>query len=244
VDTVEYDKMYAVEDRHFWFCGKRAWIAALLRRHLGEKVSGEILDVGCGTGANLLFLSAWGETLGVEKHPLALQYCQRRGLGNRVTPGSVNQLPFADQRFSLVCALDVLYHREVHPQDALNEMHRVLKPQGYLLITDSALPFLTGPHDRAVWARERFTRHALTALVKQAGFGLCQISYADFFLFPLVASLRVYERLRAKKGSSISTKLPPANRSLLKVLQFEAKMLARGVNLPWGSSIICLAQRR
>jgi SAM-dependent methyltransferase len=243
MDDLEYAKMFAVEDRHFWFRGKRAWIAALLDRHLGPRLAGDILDVGCGTGANLLFLAHWGEVFGIEKHRLALQYCRQRGLGSRITPGLAQQLPFADGRFALVCALDVLYHRDIEPEIALREMHRVVRAGGHLLVTDSAVPFLTGPHDRAVWARERFTKRSLRALVEGAGFVIQQLSYANFFLFPFILALRLIERLRVQPHSSVGAKLPLANRALLQVFKFEATLLGRGISFPWGSSIVCLAKR-
>ena len=243
MDAVEYDKMFAVEDRHFWFRGRRAWLAALLHRHVGSSAIGRVLDVGCGTGGNLAFLAQWGEVFGVDQEPAALAYCTRRGFGRQVTAGSANDLPFPDGRFALACALDVLYHRGVDPQRCLAGIRRVLKPHGYLLVSDPAMPFLAGPHDRAVGGRERYTRESMRALVEGAGFEVLQLGYANCLLFPLVLALRMLERRRGATESSVGTRLPVGNDVMYGALRLEAALLARGLPLPFGSSVLCLARR-
>jgi SAM-dependent methyltransferase len=244
MEPAEYDRMFAAEDRHFWFRGKREWIGAVLDRHLGPVISGPILDAGCGTGANLLYLSGRGESFGVEKDSTAVERCRQRGLSGRIVRGSVNQLAFRDGAFSLVGLFDVLYHREVGPECALAEAHRVLRSNGNLLITDSAVPLLTGPHDAAVWGRTRFTRRSLRLLVEAAGFEVLRLSYANCLLFPLILALRLVERTTGRERAGVSPRLLPGNRVLYAILRFEAALLRAGVNLPWGSSILCLARRR
>jgi len=74
----EYDKMYALEDQHWWFAAKRLFAQVFLKQLSGRKR--KILDVGCGTGRNMVMLKEWGQVSGVDVNDLALKYCRRRGL--------------------------------------------------------------------------------------------------------------------------------------------------------------------
>jgi hypothetical protein len=105
------------------------------------------------------------------------------------------------------------------------------------------MPFLAGPHDRAVWGRERYTRRSMRALVEGAGFEVQQLTYANCLLFPLVLALRALERARGAEESSVGTRLPPGNALMYGALRLEAALLGRGVPLPFGSSLLCLARR-
>jgi len=56
--TQEYKKIFLLEDKHFWFLGKRTLIKILLDQHLPNK-NLFILDIGCGTGGLTKFLPLW-----------------------------------------------------------------------------------------------------------------------------------------------------------------------------------------
>lgn len=100
-----------------------------------------ILDAGCGTGRNLLYLLKSGENVfGVDQNPEAI--AQLRALAasfSQVDPqenfkvASVEQLPFENERFDLVISSAVLHFAENlnHFEAMLNSMWRVLKPGGY-----------------------------------------------------------------------------------------------------------------
>ena len=66
-----YSIMHRVEETHWWFVGRRKIIESFLKRVCAELKSTSrngslnILDVGCGTGANLEMLSQFGQAEGV-----------------------------------------------------------------------------------------------------------------------------------------------------------------------------------
>ena len=83
-----YPILFEVEQSHWWHVGRRKIIASFVE----EICSGldhrpRILDVGCGTGANLLLLSQYGEAEGVDISDDALAFCRERGL-QKVKSGS------------------------------------------------------------------------------------------------------------------------------------------------------------
>src|SRR5919206_2915746 len=92
-----YSIMYEVEGTHWWFVGRRR----IIRYFVEEICRGfkdrrpRILDVGCGTGANLELLSQYGDAEGVDVSQEALAFCRARGL-DRVRLGAGEELPYDD----------------------------------------------------------------------------------------------------------------------------------------------------
>lgn len=237
----EYAKMYSVEDGHWWFCAKRNFARFFLDKLNRKPLT--ILDVGCGTGRNLLMLKKYGRVFGVDFNPLALNYCRRRGL-TRLQQAGAEKLPFNANRFDLVTIFDVLYHRGIrNDKQALKEAYRVVKPKGFILLTDCVHPWLFGPHDEAMQARQRYSKKELTGKVEQVGFRIIRTSYIFMFTFPLFLINRLLKKYFRFGGGSDVTNLPRLiNRILLLVNLWEGWLLSN-FNLPLGSSIIVLAQK-
>jgi SAM-dependent methyltransferase len=246
MEQSEYSVMAAVEDRHWWYGGMRAIVAALLDEVYTTNRQLAILDAGCGTGANLRFLRRYGKPIGIDMAEAAVTYSTHNTPGV-VARGSVLQLPFASQSFDLVTSFEVLYHRAVPSEDtALREAYRVLRPAGRLLIRLPAFELLRGHHDTAVHGRRRYTAADVTRLLNAAGFAIERISYVNSLLMPLALVQRVAERLRPGNSDSESDlQLPPAfvNEAFRWPMAAEAAWVAAGHNLPAGVSVICRARR-
>ena len=100
-----------------------------------------ILDAGCGTGRNLLYLLKGGANVfGVDQSPEAI--AQLRSLAGpfpqvdaqeNFKVASVERLPFENETFDLVISNAVLHFAEnlSHFEAMLNSMWDVLKPGGY-----------------------------------------------------------------------------------------------------------------
>ena len=131
MDEPLYEQLQRIEERQWWFRGRRAVMRGLLR-HADLDESPRILDAGCGTGRNLQDYSAIGPAQGVEHSATALAFSRERGYVVHLAP--LEDLPFAPGTFDLVCATDVLEHIE-DDAAALRELHRVARPGGSLLVT-------------------------------------------------------------------------------------------------------------
>src|SRR4051812_8340747 len=107
-----YAIMDRVEDKHWWFVGRRAILESFMRGIVAKlkKPGSElrVLDVGCGTGANLEMLAQFGEAEGVDVSDNALEFCFRKGL--KAQKGLAEELPFSDEAFDITAALDVVEH--------------------------------------------------------------------------------------------------------------------------------------
>jgi SAM-dependent methyltransferase len=239
----EYQKLYTLEDSYWWFVGRRELVRALIEKWIQAGQAGPILDVGCGTGGNLAFLAHWGHGTGIDISPLALSLARSRRLP-RLTQASGLALPYANSTFGLVTIFDVLYHRWITSDDrVIRESYRVLKPDGWLMVMDSALLAMWSYHDEVFCARRRYSLDELSQMVTRVGFSPRKLSYANTLLFPIIMAVRLLERRFPSISDAEMRPLPGwLNQALVGVLSLEAKWLRRSV-FPIGSSVLCLAQK-
>ncbi|MEW5956582.1 MAG: class I SAM-dependent methyltransferase [Chloroflexota bacterium] len=240
----EYERMYQLEDWHWWFVSRRRMATALLEQWLEPGSPGRVLDVGCGTGGNLAALARWGPVSGLDLSPLPLNFAQHR-LAGRLAQASALALPYPDATFYLVTAFDMLYHQWITDDDrAIHEIYRVLKPGGWLLVTDSAMPLLWSAHDEIYYARERYTLPKMRAKLSQVGFTPRRCSYTNFLLLPAAMTVRLMMRWFSFVRETELQALPEwFNGLLLAIRELEVRWLRRNRTLPAGSSLICLAQK-
>ena len=238
---------HALEESHWWFVGMRE----VYRRQiegLGPTGSWNVLDVGCGTGGNLELLERFGRTWGVDYSPAAAAFTRSRGR-TRVAVGAATALPLPDGTFDLVTAFGVIEHVEDEGR-MLEEMLRVTRPGGHLLLMTSAHPWLWSQHDDNVHHLRRYRRDELSNRISASGWQIEQLSYVNTLLFPPIAVLRTLERLMPKKKRPDEARgmtgfgLPPGpvNRLLAGLLSLEGSLM-RHVNLPMGVGFICRARR-
>ena len=151
MDQIEYKKLAVIDQKYWWFIAKRGYIAPFLQSLTNQSKKSKILDLGCGTGGMTIFLKNFGKVQAIEQNIFASRVAKQRAIS--VITADANKLPFAAKSFSIVTCLDVLYHKKIQMQEIFLEIARVLKPQGSILITDSALPHLWSTHDTAMHAR-------------------------------------------------------------------------------------------
>jgi SAM-dependent methyltransferase len=232
------------ERDHFWFHGFRRFVAPLLARATAGRGNATILDCGCGTGNNLIMLRQYGRAVGIDITFSGLAYARSRG-ERQVARASATCLPFPSGRFDLVTSFDVLYaFDDDMERDALNEMYRVLRPGGQVLINTAALKSLRGNHSVLGGEVRRYDRRELREHLIRTGFTVRRITYTNFTLLPIVAGVRWSQRLAGHRESTQEMTVPsaPVNVALSGLLAVEAAA-ARFVDMPLGSSLLALAQK-
>jgi SAM-dependent methyltransferase len=241
-----YAEYFEIEDRHWWFVGRREIFMRLLERHLPPLPNGRprrILDVGCGTGTMLRHLQRFGSVEGVDADEGAVRFCRERAL-DAVQRADV-PLPFDAGTFDLVTMLDVLEHVD-DDRGMLAELHRVLRPGGALLLSVPAYRFLWGPQDEISHHKRRYVAREVRERATEAGYALRRLSYFNTLLFPAIAAIRLL-RPRWRAGEELRsdfelTKPGPLNELLGRVFSLEAPVLER-MSLPFGVSILALAEK-
>lgn len=247
MDTL-IERTFHAEQRHFWFRGFKRFVVPLLEEATAGARQCRLLDAGCGTGANLTLLSQYGTSFGLELYWTGLKFGRDRGVP-RLTQGSVTALPFASSSVDVVASFDVLYC--LHPPDeaaAIREMFRVLRPGGAAIINVAAMQMLRGDHSVLGGEVHRYERRELRDKLRHAGFRVSRITYTNAFLFPVMAAVRALQRrrgLRSDTNNPGDFRVPPApvNALLSATLAAESVLVGAGINMPFGSSLLCLARK-
>ena len=237
-----YPIMFRVEQSHWWYTGRRKILAdfvdAICRQVTDRRP--RILDVGCGTGANLLMLSQYGDAEGVDVSEDALAFCRERGL-DKVRLGAAEELPYEDGTFDLVTALDVVEHLD-DDLAGLREMRRVLRPGGRVLLFVPTFMFLWGLQDDVSNHRRRYRLPQLQRVLEQAGFEIERTTYANItFFLPILAMRQLMRLTGIKADSENNINVSALNGVLGGVFGAESWFLKR-MNLPFGVSGLCVAR--
>lgn len=237
-----YRIMYEAEETHWWFAGRRRIIESFVE-NICRDAQGRprILDVGCGTGANLELLGQYGDAEGVDVSIDALDFCRARRL-KYVRQGAAEHLPYDDESFDLVTALDVIEHLD-DDAAALGEMRRVLRRGGRALLFVPAFMFLWGVQDDISHHRRRYTLPGIKRVVHRAGFEVERATYANISFFaPILLGRLLMRASGLRPASENNLNIAAFNGAFGRVLGAESSLLRR-MNLPFGVSAVCVARR-
>ena len=237
-----YPILYKVEQSHWWYIGRRRIIAGFVEEICRQVTDRRprILDVGCGTGANLLLLSKYGQAEGVDVSEDALAFCRERGL-DQVTLGAGEEMPYEDGTFDLVTAFDVVEHMD-DDLAGLREFRRVLRPGGRVLLFVPTFMFLWGLQDEVSNHRRRYRLPELRRVLEQAGFEIERSTYANITFFLPILLVRQFMRLTGiRTATENSINVPAFNRVFGAILGAESAVL-HYLNLPFGVSGLCVAR--
>src|ERR1700740_2100138 len=92
--------MLEVDERHWWYRGRRLIVRTELDR-LPIASGARILDAGCGSGRMLEELTGYGAVSGIELDPDAAAFAASRGVGE-VQVGRLEELPWEEGTFGLI----------------------------------------------------------------------------------------------------------------------------------------------
>ena len=239
-----YAIMDRVEHKHWWFVGRRAILESFMRgivAKIGTQGSSiRILDVGCGTGANLEMLSQFGKTEGVDVSDDALEFC--RGKGLNVQKGLAERLPYEDSSFDVTTALDVVEHLD-DDLAGLTEMFRVTKNGGYSLIFVPAFMWLWGVQDDISHHRIRYTKSQIIERLEKAGYSIERATYANWTFFAPILAGRTLMKLTGIKPESENNVNVSALNGVFGRLFSSEKFWLKNFDFPFGVSIVVVAKK-
>ncbi|HQX54414.1 MAG TPA: class I SAM-dependent methyltransferase [Pyrinomonadaceae bacterium] len=239
-----YAIMDEVEGSHWWFVGRRSILDSFLKGIVAKirkpDATLKILDVGCGTGANIEMLSAYGESEGVDVSDDALEFCRKKGL--KVQKGLAETLPYDDDAFDLTTALDVVEHLD-DDIAGLKEMFRVTRGGGYSLIFVPAFMWLWGVQDDISNHRIRYTRSQIVERLRTAGYEVERATYANWTFFtPILAGRTIMKVTGIKPESENNITISALNGVFGKLFGAERFWL-KNFNFPFGVSIVIVAKK-
>ena len=236
--------MHAQELRHWWFRGRRRLLVDLLRGVAGARAGSlRILDYGCGTGGNSLAYTSLGTVIGIEPDGVAVRLANQRG-GAEYCRTTGTRLPFRQGSFDVVVASDVLEHIE-DDVEAVSEIARVLRLGGAAIISVPAHQWLFSEHDVALHHFRRYSKAAIRNVLERSGLVVRRLSYWNAALFPVLCVHRLLGNRRRTNQPQSDTVSAPwlLNEALGALLAVESSVVRR-IGLPWGVSLVALAERR
>jgi SAM-dependent methyltransferase len=238
MERIVYDRMAELDSRHWWYRARREILADLIERRIALPDDPRILEIGCGTGHNLVMLKRFGRVDAVEIDPAARAIASRR-LGHPAMDARLPALAGVDDgAYDLVAILDVLEHVE-EDREALKSIAGKLRPGGRILIAVPAHPWMWSAHDVVNHHKRRYTRKTLGSVVAAAGLRLEMMSWFNSLLFPLAAASRFAGKVRRKEDSD--DKLPPAPLNALFQAIFGLERYAIGrLPFPPGVSLVAI----
>jgi SAM-dependent methyltransferase len=246
-DPHYFPTLAAVEREHYWFKTRCEVVRDVLRDAVPDLAARALFDVGCGSGGLLAFLGASGVPLAgaCDVYPESLALVRRRVEAPLLLVDE-GRFPPLGHGFTLLSAFDVLEHID-DDRGTLGHLLEILAPGGALVMTVPAHPFLFDEMDEIAHHRRRYTHRELRDKLVGAGFRVLRLSHFMAPLVPLVG-LRWAARALAWRGSSFERRkaelsvVPVVNGLMSALLRLE-RPLVRASLLPFGSSLIAVAER-
>ena len=235
-----YHDMAKQQREHWWFKARRKILDKIISKcDLSDNA--KILEIGCGTGGNLLMLKEHGNVYAMEMNEFASEYATRT-TGVDVRKGWLpDSIPY-NEKFDLVCMFDVLEHIQ-DDKKALIEVTKLLNPAGTLIITVPAYSWLYGSHDKMLHHYRRYSRNALNETISYSSLDILKIFYFNMLLFPLVILTRLADMLKNSDESiGYSTPNNIVNQLLYRIFSIE-RILVNKINFPFGTSIVAVCRK-
>jgi len=235
-----YKDLYTKEETHWWHRSKRRFVKQFITTY-AEKKSNSILDIGCGTGKNMEELALYGDIWGIDTSSDALSFCKKRGL-THIKKGRAERLPFKNNTFDIVCALDVLEH--VDDKVVVKEVKRVLKESGFIVITVPAYNWLWSKWDEILHHKRRYTKKSLEKVLKNEGLYILRNTYIHSLL---LIPLYIIRKIKQLQSNAYSSDFRISNSIINKTLFALSKLEQRWINrydMPFGTSVLCIAQKK
>jgi SAM-dependent methyltransferase len=222
--------------------------ASLAQRLLRHSRGGRVLDAGCGTGLlSLELLKAGCDVVAVDHEESMVKittdtFGKGGFLGVSASKLSLQNLDnLGAKEFDEIYCCDVVEHVQ-DDLSAMRQLRSLLRPNGQLILTVPAWPFLFGERDERMGHYRRYSRRALLELCRSAGFRVASVRWWNLSGFLLNAigmrllSIRFSEKFRyASAGSG-----PRLRNAILKGW---FQWVENRVRMPLGLTLIVVADR-
>lgn len=252
MQTDQFQLHAEIEDRHWWFCGRRRIVRRLLAEIAAPQSGRRIVDVGCGTGANVASLADAYACHGIDPSPEGIRLARQRFPAVQFTCGMAPEaLGAAERAADVMLAMDVMEH-VADDFFFASSLLSVLEPGRHLLVTVPADERLWSPHDVNFGHYRRYTKARLERVWQGLPVKPLLVSYYMARLLPVVRAVRAVNRWRGRTAGAAGTDftMPPdvINRQLESTFAGEADRLVAALRrperaYPRGVSLVAILRR-
>lgn len=238
----EYSNLEKVEALHWYYVGKRDIVRRWLSNRCKIDSNLRLLDCGAGTGAFAAAMHKSVKVVAMDDHEESLGILRKRLPPQAVVRGSCTSIPFDDDSFDAVTALDVLEHIPAH-QDAANEMIRVLRPGAPIVITVPAMMCLWSDWDTSLHHQRRYSKLELLNLFRHLPVRIDHCAYINVLAMPLVWIARKARGIGFWAGSRAEdhVSIMPINWLLRQAF---VRLANLGIQFPFGVGLILVAHKK
>jgi SAM-dependent methyltransferase len=240
-----------IESRHWWFVGRRRILRDVAAQVLAPDPRALVVDVGCGTGANIAAFARDYACVGIDPSADAIAWARQRFPGVRfvcgVAPDDIEET-LRDAR--LVLLADVLEHV---PDDfaLLSRLVAAVRPGTLFLMTVPADMALWSRHDVSHGHYRRYDRDRFERLWRDMPLDPILVSFFNARLYGIIRAVRTVNRVVGRSSGEVNTDLrvPPApvNLALERLFAGERRALTRAVGSgrsAYRRGVSCLALLR
>lgn len=200
-----------------------------------KKLSGKVLDLGCGAGRFANSLKTENPLLdiyGVDISKRAIKAARVNYPEMHFKVANINHLPYPNDYFDAVILRHVLEHLD-DPKQGLSEAKRVLKAKGLLysstpieadpLILSAPFKYTEKYHGHK-WS---FSRESLKSLIKESGFNIKRFYYSGFLICQILEVLYypILNFLRLPAAFSVSSYASKHKKTLIGFISFVSRKL-------------------
>lgn len=244
MDKSVYENYRTQEEAHWWFVGRKKILTAVLGQKIVPSHNDRALDIGCGTGFLTSLVSKMSNSVYCVEMANEMIDALRNNIKNaHIIKGYWPDVDI-DQTFSLVTLFDSLEHIE-DDKKALRKIESVLEPGGVVVITVPAYQFLWSEHDVVNQHFRRYSKKLMEDTIREnTELTILQLSYFNTIFFIPIATIRLLKNvfgIQTKVSDIIS--LPPIINSVCAWLFGIERKFLPWMNLPFGTSLLCIAQK-
>lgn len=184
--------------QRYWHTKKWKTLEKLL-----PDLKGKLLDIGCADGTTIDYISQKFPFLnitGIDYYKKAIDFAKKTKPHIKFIHADVHSLPFKKNDFDIITSVEVLEHLE-NPQKALEEIYRVLRPGGFMILgqdTNSLLFrsvwWLWSKWKGSVWENSHISccrPDDLFKLVKKSGFKIKNVEYVNLKMEVFVKAQKI-----------------------------------------------------
>ncbi|MEY4111278.1 MAG: hypothetical protein RLZZ46_1634 [Bacteroidota bacterium] len=241
-----YQEYYTIERNHWWFRVRAEMLMQKAAILMSGKEQPKILNIGAATGHSSQLLNKLGTVKSVEFDKDCFEFTKNLP-DIDIVNASITSLPFPDACFDLVCAFDVIEHVK-DDELAWNEMYRVCKPGGKIMLTVPAFMFLWSEHDIINHHERRYVKKQLLNVAAKGNTLYC--SYFNTILFLPIAAFRMLKNLFFGKPLAENAKSDfsgsgnrLADKILYSIFSLEKPLIKAERSLPFGLSLILVKEK-
>ncbi len=248
-----FDLHDELEERHWWFVGRRQVVDPLIDRVMAGRERDWILDLGCGTGGMVHALAGRYRCLGIDSSRVAISKAEAAYPEARFRLGSVpDDLRDVAPDTALYLIMDVLEHIE-DDRSFLADVVALARPGAHVLITVPALAAMWSRHDETAGHFRRYEKDQLAGVWHGLPVEPRVLTFYNSRLYPFIRTARTLGRLTGstwgRSGCDFHSLPNPLNGVLAAVFGGERGRVAAlyddasGVPYRRGVSLLALLRR-